>query len=35
MAAIIPAMVDPKATGTVLYQFFIPLLVTKPLSFFT
>jgi hypothetical protein len=28
-------MVDPKATGTVLYQFFIPPPRTKPLSFFT
>jgi hypothetical protein len=35
MAAIIPAMVDPKAIGTVLYQFFIPAHGTEPLSFFT
>jgi hypothetical protein len=35
MAAIIPAMVDPKATGTVLYQLFIPPPGTEPLSFFT
>jgi hypothetical protein len=35
MVAIVPAMVDPKATGMVLYQFLIPAPGTKPLSFFT
>jgi hypothetical protein len=34
MAAIIPTVINPKTTGTMLYHFLIPSPGTKPLSFF-